>query len=138
MDFDPKTTKLHSQEEVEEYLENYGVELSPGIKVEFCPLETKFGLSHRGVYMHPQVLALGLKLSIMKFVRSILTFYIIAPSQLSGVAWRTVLGFQTLCLLKVLEACQQEVFSAAYALKKLARMFATRYPKVSVINLLST
>ena len=35
MNFDPKTTKLHSEEEVDEYLVIYGVRLSPGIKVEF-------------------------------------------------------------------------------------------------------
>ena len=28
MDFDPKTTRLHSQEDVNEYLEKYEVELS--------------------------------------------------------------------------------------------------------------
>ena len=82
MNFDPKTTKLYSQEEIGEYLKNHGVELSSGIKVEFCLQETKFGLSppDGGIYMHPQVLALGLKLPMMKFVRSVLTFYRIAPS----------------------------------------------------------
>ena len=56
MDFDPKTTRLHGQEDVDEYLKKYGVELSPGIKVKFCPLGTKFGLSPSdgGVYMHPK------------------------------------------------------------------------------------
>ena len=68
--------------------------------------------------MHLQVLALGLKLPMMKFVRSILAFYKIAPSQLSGVVWRTVLRFEALCILSVPDVCQWEVFSAAYALRK--------------------
>ena len=94
MDFDPRNTKLHSEEDVDEYLVRYGVGLSPGIKVEFCPQDTEFVKSspNDGVYMLPQILELGLKLPLTKFVRSILTYYRIAPSKLSGVAWRTVLG----------------------------------------------
>ena len=37
MDFNLRTTKLHSQADVDEYLPTYGVCHSPGIKVEFCP-----------------------------------------------------------------------------------------------------
>jgi len=37
MDFDPKTTKLHSQKEVDKYLAKYGAHLSPRIKIEFFP-----------------------------------------------------------------------------------------------------
>jgi len=61
MDFDPKTTMLHSQGKVNEHLAKYGIGLSPGIKVEFCSQDTEFGLSppNGGVYMHPQVLARG-------------------------------------------------------------------------------
>jgi len=36
--------------------------------------------------MHPQVLTLGLRLPMMKFVRNVLAFYKVAPSQLSAVA----------------------------------------------------
>jgi len=42
--------------------------------------------------MYPLVLALGLRLPVTKFVHSVLFFYGVAPSQLSVVAWRTVLG----------------------------------------------
>ena len=54
MNFDPKTTRLHNQEDVDEYLEKYGVKISPRIKVKFCPPDNKFGLSppDDGVYMH--------------------------------------------------------------------------------------
>ena len=75
MDFEPKTTELHSREDVE-YLKKYKVELSPGIKVEFCPPDTKFDLSPPD--------GAGLKLSLTRFVCSLLTFYHIATSQLSG------------------------------------------------------
>ena len=37
MNFDPKTSRLHNQEEVDKYLANYGFRLNPGIKIEFCP-----------------------------------------------------------------------------------------------------
>jgi len=53
-----------------------------------------------------------------KFIHSVLSFYKVAPSQLSAVAWRTVLGFEALCDLYAPEACQVEVFSAAYSLRK--------------------
>jgi len=40
MNFDPRTTKFNSQTDVDEYLARYGFHLSPGIKIEFCPLDT--------------------------------------------------------------------------------------------------
>ena len=68
--------------------------------------------------MHPRVLALGLRLPMMKFVRIILIFYGVAPSQLLAVAWRTILGFEALCNLYTPEACHCEIFSVAYLLRK--------------------
>jgi len=41
-----------------------------------------------------------------------------APPQLTAVAWRIVLEFEALCNLYAPEACQCEVFSAAYLLRK--------------------
>jgi len=60
MDFDPRTTKLHSQAD-DEYLVKYGACLSPKIKVEFWPQDTNFVKSppNGGVYMHLQILALA-------------------------------------------------------------------------------
>ena len=82
VDFDPRTTKLHSQEEVDEYLAKYDICLSSEIKVEFCPYgaDVALALPNGGVYMHPQVLALGLRLLLMKFVRSVLGFYRVSLS----------------------------------------------------------
>ena len=73
MDFDPKTSKLRKQEEVDKYLTMYACRLKPGIKIEFCPHDVNVSTapSGGGVYMHPQVLALGLRLSMTKFIRSV-------------------------------------------------------------------
>jgi len=92
MDFDPRTTKLHSQKDVGEYLAKYGVRLSPGIEVEFCPEGSNFTLPppNGGVYMHPQILGLRLRLSLPSFVRDVLAHYRVALSLLSGVVWRIV------------------------------------------------
>jgi len=68
--------------------------------------------------MHPQILALGLRLPKMRFVCSVLAFYKVVPSQLSVVAWRTVLRFEVLCDLYASEACRLEVFSTTYSLRK--------------------
>jgi len=62
------------------------------------------------------VLAMGLRLPMMKFVCSVLIFYRVTPSQLSVVAWCTVLGFEALCALYAPEVCKHEVFSTAYSL----------------------
>ena len=82
MNFYPKTTKLHSQEEVDEYLAKNGVHLSLGIEVEFFPHGTNFSLSlpNGSVYMHRQILILGLKLSLTKFVCIVLSHLRITPS----------------------------------------------------------
>ena len=44
-----------------EYLAKYGVRLSPGIEVEFCPKGTDFTLPPPNgvVHMQPQILAWG-------------------------------------------------------------------------------
>ena len=47
-----------------------------------------------------------------------LSHFRIVPPQLSGVAWRTVLGFETIYVLNIPDACQREVFYVAYALRK--------------------
>ena len=62
MDFDPKTSNFHDQEAVDKYLASYGFHLNLGIKIEFCPPYVEVSSAppkREGVYMHPQVLALG-------------------------------------------------------------------------------
>jgi len=82
MNFDSRTTKLDSQTDVDEYLARYGVRLSPGVRVKLCPQDTEFVKSppNDSVYMYPQILAFGLKLSLTKFIRSVLIYYMIVPS----------------------------------------------------------
>ena len=102
MDFNLKTSKLRDQEAVDKYLDNYGFHWSPEIKIEFAPNDVDISSAppgKEGVYIHSLVLALGLRLPIMKFICSVLIIYEVAPSQLTAVAWRTVLRFEALCNL---------------------------------------
>jgi len=42
MDFNLKTSILHSQKEVDAYLAKYGIRLLSNVQVEWCPAETDF------------------------------------------------------------------------------------------------
>ena len=92
MDFNPKTSRLRNHEEMDKYLANYSFRLNPRIKVEFCPHcgDISQAPPNDGIYMHPRVLALGLRMPMTKFIRSVLTFYRVAPSVDSiGLAYGT-------------------------------------------------
>ena len=56
IDFDPKTSRLRNQEEVDKYPTKYGFRLNLGIKVEFCPhgVDVSQAPPNDGVYMHPR------------------------------------------------------------------------------------
>jgi len=89
MDFDSKKSKLRDQEVVNRYLASYDFCLNLRIKIEFYSHGVDVSLAPHngeGVYMYPQVLAQGLRLPMTRFVRSVLTFYKVATSQLSAVA----------------------------------------------------
>ena len=105
---------------MDKYLASYSFSWSPRIKIKFCPHNVDVSLAPNkdSAYMHLLVLALGLTLLMMKFVRSISIFYGVAPFQLSAEAWRTVLGFEALCDLYAPEACYYEVFNIVYLLRK--------------------
>ena len=85
MDFDPKNSKLRNQEK-DKYLANYGFRLNSGIQIEFCPHGVDISLAppNDGVYMHPQVPTLGLRLPMTTFVRGVVTLYRVAPSFVGG------------------------------------------------------
>ena len=71
MDFDLKTSKLRDKETVDKYLARYDFHWGPGIKIEFCPNDVDVSSAppgKEGVYMHPLVLALGLRLPMTKFI----------------------------------------------------------------------
>ena len=89
MNFDPKLKVLCSRKEVDEYLARDGVRLPSNVKVKWYPPDTDYTEAPEagGVYLHPQLLALGLKFPLTNFVRDLLRHYRIAPSQLVG-GWR--------------------------------------------------
>ena len=94
LNFDLKTSKLHSQEDVDKYLASYGFILNPGIKIEFCPhmVDVSLAPPNSGVNMHPLVLTLVLRLLMTSFVCSILAFYQVTASQFLAVAYDTRVG----------------------------------------------
>ena len=121
MDFDPKTSELRNQEAMDKYRAGYGFCWSPRIKIEFGPDDVDVSSvppDKEGVYMHPLVVALGLRLPMTKFVCNVSSFYGVVSSQIPAVGWCTVLEFEALCDIYAPEACHCEVFSAAYLLKK--------------------
>jgi len=70
---------------VDKYLASYGFRWRPEIKIEFNPNNADVSSAppdKECVYMHPMVLALGLRLPMIKFIRSVLIFYGVSPSQL--------------------------------------------------------
>jgi len=62
----------------------YDVRLPSKIEVEWCSPETDVTVSPPidGVYFHPQILALGVKLPLTSFVRDVLARFKVLPSQL--------------------------------------------------------
>ena len=62
---------------MDKYLANYDFRLNLEIEIEFCPYDVGVylaTLNKNGVYMHPQVLTLGLRLPMTRFVHSVLNF----------------------------------------------------------------
>ena len=86
MDFDPKTSRLHNKE-VDKFLANYDFRLNSEIRIKFSPhgVDVSLASPNDGIYMHPQVLALELRLPMTRFVRSALIFY--QPALLSFWQW---------------------------------------------------
>jgi len=71
-----------------------------------------------GIYLHPQILALGLKLPLTNFVRDILCHFKVVPSQLLVGAWCIILGFKDLCVSFVPNSCRHEELYAIYSMRK--------------------
>jgi len=70
----------------------------PGIVVEWCPSEMNVRVPppKGGVHFHPQVLALRVHLLLINFVRHMLAYCNIIPTQLTPSAWRIALDFEAL------------------------------------------
>ena len=75
MDFDPAPTVLRTQEDVDKYLEKHRGPWQSGIKVEwYPPMNVQECCPNGGVYFHPQILALGVRLPLIDFVCKVLAF----------------------------------------------------------------
>ena len=88
--------------------------------LEWCPLKMDVTVAplHDGVFINPQILALWMKLSLATFVRSVLSYFRVAPSQLTVGAWHILLGFEALCNRFLPEVCGHEEFCAVYMMRK--------------------
>ena len=82
MDFDLKLGILRGQKEVGEYLVSYDVRLPSKIEVEWCSPEIDVTVSTPagGVYFHPQIVDLRVKLPMTPFVRDVLVHFKVLPS----------------------------------------------------------
>ena len=72
-----------------------------------------------GVYFHLQVLALRVHLSLTDFIRQVLAFYNVAPTQLMPSAWQTILGYEALCDDFAAPSYSLEDFATFYTIQKL-------------------
>ena len=99
--------------------------------MEWCSPEIDITVSPpaSGVYVHPQILALGVKLPMTPFVRDVLVHFKVPPSQLTLGAWQNVLGFEALCFAFTPATYGVEEFSAVCVIRKShqdARSFVPR------------
>ena len=76
-----------------------------------------------GVYFHPQILALRVKLPLTPFIQNILARFKVPPLQLTPGAWRTVLGFEALCAFFAPEAYGVEELRVTYRMRKTHHSF---------------
>ena len=130
MDFDPSPTILSSQEEVVEYLEKYPGSLPSGIVVEWCPFETNVRIPppEGGMYFQPQVLVLMVHLPLTDFVRQVPAYYNVVPTQLMLGAWRTILGFEALCVDFAAASYSLEDFTTCYLMQRLLSVVCSFSP----------
>ena len=71
-----------------------------------------------GMFIHPQILALGMKLPLIAFIHNVLSYFRVALSQLTVGAWLILLRFEALCNCFLLEVCGCEEICAAYLMRK--------------------
>ena len=89
-----------------------------------------------GVYIAALVLALGVHLPLLDFVREVLVYYHLAPTQLAPGSWRVVLGFAALGRSQDVPLGIEE-FRAIYFLKPLTKgsyCFSPRKDKKKLID----
>jgi len=97
--FNPPASAISDDVGLMEYLMHYNSRIGNNIKVTLAPRKVDFMKAPKevgGVYIAAQVLALGVHLPLPSFVREVLSFYKLAPTQISPGSWRVVLGFAAL------------------------------------------
>ena len=139
IDFNPSSTILYSQEVIE-YLEKYRGSLPSGI-VEWCLPETNVRIHplEGGVYFHPKVLALRVHFSLTDFIRQMLAYYNVTPTQLTPSAWRMIMGFEALCMDFTTATYSHEDFATCYLMRRLPSEVCSFNPRGSqpklIVNL---
>jgi hypothetical protein len=137
--FNPPASSIPDNVGLVEYLMYYNGRIGDGIKVTLAPRKvdfTKAPTVEGGVYIAAQVLALGVHLPLPSFVREVLSFYKLAPTQISPGSWRVVLGFAALGRSQEAELGVEE-FRTIYFLKPLkdgAYCFSPRKGKDKLIT----
>ena len=137
--FNPPASAIPDDVGLEEYLAYHNGRIGDDIKVKLAPRKvdyTKAPEEEGGVYIAAQVLALGVHLPLLSFVREVLSFYKLAPTQISPGSWRVVLGFAALGRSQEAVLGIEE-FQAIYFLKPLkegAYCFSPRKGKDKLIT----
>ena len=97
--FNPPASSISDNVGLSEYLMHYNGRIGENIQIVLAPRKVDFTKApsvEGGVYIAAQVLALGVHLPLPSFVRKVLSFYQLAPTQISPGSWRVVLGFSAL------------------------------------------
>jgi len=137
--FNPPASSIQDNIGLVEYLAHYNGRIGEGIEITLTPRKvdhTKAPTVEGGVYIAAQVLALGVHLPLPSFVREVLSFYKLAPTQISPGSWRVVLGFAALGRSQEAELGVEE-FRTIYFLKLLkdgAYCFSPRKGKDKLIT----
>jgi hypothetical protein len=137
--FNPPASSISDNVGLSEYLMHYNGWIGEDIQIVLAPRKVDFTKApsvEGGVYIAAQVLALGVHLPLPSFVREVLSFYKLAPTQISPGSWRVVLGFAALARSQEV-ALGVEEFRSIYFLKPLkdgAYCFSPRKGKDKLIT----
>ena len=88
------------------------------------------------MFIHPQILALRMKLPLIAFVHNVLSYFRVVPSQLTVGAWLVLFGFEALCNCFLPETCGRKKFCATYFMRKGFVNACSFAPRRAVIGLI--
>ena len=90
------------------------------------------------MYFYSQILALGVQLPLIDFVRQVLAFYNVTLTQLKLGIWLTILGYEAFCIDFSASLYRLEDFATVYTMRKIpsVRFFSPQgsWPKL-IVNL---